>query len=52
MVHMLGRQTLYCLSRLSVNAGPMLVRMSQLGGAAPKLLSCESPLTYTLMRIK
>jgi len=40
---LLGRQTLYCLSGPSVNAGPMLVRMPQLDGADPKLLSCEMP---------
>src|SRR6266404_4784382 len=40
---LLGRQTLYCLSRPSVNAGAMLVLMPQLDGADPKLLSCETP---------
>jgi hypothetical protein len=40
---LLGRQTLYCLSRPNVSAGAMLVLMPQLDGADPKLLSCETP---------
>ncbi|SRR6266478_2202771 len=52
LVHLLGRQTLNCLS--SLNADPMLVTdaqqpplttfsMERLDGAGPKLLSCENP---------